>query len=223
MATNTNFTSLTQDITNYLERGGSSITDPTVAAQIPRIINAGERKLAQNLKLLGQIEVLVEAPIGLQVSTAVIAKPDRWRSTVSMNYGTGTTGNTRAFLLPRSYEYLLSYWPDRTFTDPSQPPLFYADYDLNHWLVAPTPPQNYPLESVNYMQPRLLDAGNQTNFWTDYVPNCLLYECLMETALFLKDDQRLAMFKGELDQEVQSLNMQDLQRMMDRAAQRRSV
>lgn len=222
MATNTNFASLTQDITNYLERGGSSLTDPTVAAQIPRIINAGERKLAQNLKLLGQIEVLVQAPIGLQANNAVVAKPDRWRSTVSMNYGAGATGNTRTFLFPRSYEYLVSYWPDRTAVDINQPPLFYADYDLNHWLVAPTPPQNYPLESMNYMQPPLLDAGNQSNFWTNNVPNVLLYECLMEAALFLKDDTRLAIFKGELDQEVQSLNLQDLQRMMDRAAQRSS-
>lgn len=222
MATNTNFTSLTADITNYLERGGSSVTDPTVAAQIPRIVNSAERKLAQNLKLLGQIEVLVSAPVGLQVGNAVLAKPDRWRSTVSFNYGAGGTGNKRTFLFPRSYEYLTTYWPDRTVTDPSQPPLFYADYDLEHWLIAPTPPANYPFESVNYMQPPFLDNINQSNFWSEFVPNCLLYSCLMEAALFLKDDARFAMYKGELDQEVQALNMQDLQRMMDRAAQRRA-
>ena len=58
MATNVNYTSLFNDVTNYIERGGSDVTDQTVFNQIPRLINAAERKIMQALKLQGTIEVL---------------------------------------------------------------------------------------------------------------------------------------------------------------------
>src|SRR5579863_7125252 len=117
MATNVNFTSLVADVTNYIERGGSVVTDPTVYNQIPRLINAAERKIVQHLKLLGEIEPLVD-PSGLLAGVPVIPKPDRWRQTISMNYGTGIGNNTRTPIFPRVYEYCRAYWPDDTQTAP---------------------------------------------------------------------------------------------------------
>jgi hypothetical protein len=220
VATNLNYTSLLADVQNYLERGGSLATDQTVFNQIPRLINAAERKLAQIFKLLGQKEVLVDAPAGLQLGNPVVTKPDRWRSTVSINYGSGTDLNSRVFLVPRSYDYCRSYWPDSTVTDPNNPPLMYADYDLFHWLIAPTPPQNYPFEAICYMQPPLLDANNQNNFWTELTPNALLYATLCEAEPFIKEDPRLQLWQQMLGQEVQTLNPQDLQRILDSTAVR---
>lgn len=222
MATYVNYTSLVSDVQNYLERGGSSLTDPVVFNQIPRLINAAERKIIQFLKLLGQLEVLVD-PTGLSINTPVIAKPDRWRQTVSINYGSGLTSNYRNPLLPRSYEFCRGYWPDDSISNTSNPPLFYADYDLQHWLIAPTPPQTYPAEFLCYMQPVLLDATNQNNFFTEYTPNLLLYGALLEASPFLKDDPRIATWQAYWDRESQSLNGQDLQRILDREASRRTV
>jgi hypothetical protein len=216
MSTYVNYSSLVADVTNYLERGGSSSSDPTVAAQVPRLINAAERKLAQVLKLLGQIESFTD-PTGLAANLPIIQKPDRWRQTVSMNYGAGTLQNFRVTLLPRSLEYCNSYWPDRTQI---APPLFYADYDFSHWLITPTPDISYPLEVVAYMQPQYLDSNNQNNFWTFYTPNALLYGTLLEAAPFLKNDDRIPVWKGFWDLEIQTLQTQDLQRQFDRAAMR---
>ena len=223
MPTTVTFDSLISDLQNYLERGGSATTDATVFNQLPRLINAAERKLAQDLKILGMLEVLVDAPNGLSTGVAVITKPDRWRSTVSMNYGAGATLNTRTPIFPRSYEYCRAYWPDQTKTDSGNPPAFYADYDYAHWLIVPTPDQNYPLEILAYMQPELLDSVTQTNFWTDYTPNALLYGALVEATPFLKDDPRLQTWIAMWQQEMAALDGQDLQRMMDRAAQRRKL
>lgn len=219
MATYMTFSTLTQDVQNYLERGQSSTTDQTVFNQIPRLINAAERKLAQVLKLQGQIEPVTD-PSGLPVGVAVISKPDRWRQTVSLNYGTGTNNNTRTKLLPRSYEFCRTYWPDDTVTDITQPPLFYADYDYQHWLIAPTPPATYPLEVLAYMQPPLLDSGNQTNFFSEYTPNLLLYGTLLEAEPFIKDDPRIPMWQRYWQLEIQSLSGQDLNKIIDRAAER---
>lgn len=222
MATTVNYTSLVQDITNYIERGGSSSTDPTVFAQIPRLINAAERKIAQDLKLLGQIEVLVDAPAGLQQGNPVLTKPDRWRGTASINYGSGTNNNSRTPLLPRGYEFCRYYWPDSTVMDVNQPPLFYGDYDYQHYVVVPTPPADYPLEMICYMQPVLLDSTNETNFFTNYTPNLLLYGALCEAEPFIKDDARVQLWQGYWKQEIETLSQQDLQRIMDRAVQRKT-
>jgi hypothetical protein len=222
MPTTVNFTSLMADMQNYLERGGSAVTDPTVFNQIPRLINAAERKLAEALKLQGQIEVLVDTPAGLQVGNPVVTKPDRWRQTISMNYGAGSAGNSRTALFPRSYEYCVAYWPDRSRYDAGDPPLFYADYDYLHWFIAPTPDQNYPFEVLAYMQPPLLDDVNQSNFWSNFTPNLLLYGALLEAEPFLKDDGRIATWTAMWQQELQLLTGQDLQKIMDRAAQRKT-
>lgn len=219
MPTSVTYGSLVSDMQNYLERGQSATSDPTVFAQIPRLINACERKLAQVLKLLGQIEVLSD-PAGLAPGLPVIPKPDRWRKTVSMNYGVGTGNNQRTTLLPRSYEYCRTYWPNDTQTSP---PLFYADYSYTSWLISPTPDQVYPLEAICYMQPPLLDANNQNNFWTVWTPNALLYGALLEATPFLKNDERIPTWQNYWQQEIQSLSGQDLQRIMDRTAQRTTV
>lgn len=217
MATNVTFTSLVADVTAYIERGASATTDPTVFNQIPRLINAAERKIMQFLKLQGEWETLTD-PTGLALNTAVISKPDRWRSTISLNYGTGTNLNSRTPLWPRSYEYCRAYWPDDSQV---APPKFYADYGYQHWLIVPTPDQNYPLEINAYLQPVLLDEQNQSNFFSNYCGNMLLYGALLEATPFLKDDERIQVWQGYWDRELASLDGQDLQRILDRAAQRK--
>ena len=220
MATYVNYTSLFADIQNYLERGGSSVTDQTVYNQIPRLINSAERKIVQVLKLLGELTVLVD-PDGLQNGVSVLTKPDRWRSTVSMNYGAGADSNVRTPLYPRSLEYCRRYWPDDSVTTAT--PVYYADYDLQHWLVAGTPNATFPLEVNCYMQPVLLDDANQNNFFTEYVPNLLLYGTLVEASGFLKNDPRIATWKQLWTDELNSLSSQDMQRILDRAAERKTV
>jgi hypothetical protein len=221
MATSINFTTLVSQISAYIERGGSATGDPLVAAQIPFAINGAERKLIQTLKLLGQIEFLVD-PAGFQPGTTIIPKPDRWRQTVSITYGAGANNNKRVTLFARDYEYCRAYWPDDSVIDPNNPPKFYSDTDLQHWLISPTSDSTYPVEYVVYMQPPLLDSTTQTNFWTNYTPNALLYASLLEMTPFLKADDRVPLWQSYWSQEIQSLGGQDLQRMMDRTSQRRA-
>ena len=218
MATYLTYTTLVADVQNYLERGGSAVTDPTVNAQIPRLINAAERKIMQFLRLQGVLEVLTDAT-SIVSGVNTISKPDRWRQTVSLSLSKGS-GTPRFPLYPRSYEYCRYYWPSDTLT--SQPK-FYADYDLQHWLLAPSADAAYTLEALCYMQPVLLDAVNTTNFFTNYTPNLLLYGTLLEATPFLKDDARIPVWQTYWERELGSLANLDLQKILDRASERRSV
>jgi hypothetical protein len=120
-------------------------------------------------------------------------------------------------LFARQYEYCLSYWPDLTQT---APPQFYADYDYAHWLVVPTPPVSYPWQILYYGLPQLLDNSTQTNFWTDFAPETLLYRALLECTPFLKNDERVAVWQTLYEEAVTTLEKEDLMRSVDRAAVR---
>ncbi|CAB4156077.1 hypothetical protein UFOVP1417_51 [uncultured Caudovirales phage] len=211
MATTTTFTTLQQDIRRYLERGFTLASDAIVYEQIPRLINLAERRIARELKVEGLINVVTST---MQVGLAVYPKPDRWRTTVSFNYG---IDNQYTQLFPRSYEYVRSYWPNR---DETSPPLFYADYDYNNWIVSPTPDQAYPFEVLVYQLLPLLDDSNQTNWLTEYAPQVLLYASLLEATPFLKNDERIAVWQSMYDRSAQALNGEDLSKILDRSARR---
>lgn len=217
MATNTTFSTLKDDITNYLERGYSATSDPVVAPQIPRLINLAERNIARELKVLGFVNVVTTT---FTDGTSVYAKPDRWRATVSINIGAGAGNTTRTTLFPRSYEYVRAYWPDESV---EATPEFYADYNEENWLIAPTPDADYPAEIVYYELPDLLSDTNQTNWLTAKAPQLLLYRCLWETAMFLKDDQAAAQFQAQYDRAAAMLEGEDLSRIFDRAVIRKEA
>lgn len=217
MAQNMTFSSLQTDLRRYLERGFTLASDEIVYEQLPRLINLAERRIARELKIEGLINVLTGT---MQPGLAVYPKPDRWRSTVSFNFGTGDQNNTYTQLYPRSYEYVRSYWPDREQTDV---PVFYAEYDYNNWIVAPTPDAAYPFEVLVYQLLPLLDDSNQTNWLTDYAPQVLLYGALLEATPFLKNDERIPVWQQMYDRAAQALNGEDLSKILDRAARRTEV
>lgn len=204
------YDSLLQDVRRYLERGFTAESDAIVYEQLPRLANMGQRRISRELKIEGFIRA-VQTP--LQTGVAVYLKPDRWRDTVSM----AVNG---IILQARSYEYLRNYWPNEAETGA---PEFYADYDYQHWLIAPTPNADSTLEVLYYEQPRFLDDEFQTNWITEYAPDLLLYATLLEAAPFLKNDERIPMWQALYDRAAQALNGEDLKRIMDRTANRSEV
>jgi hypothetical protein len=207
MSTSTTYTTLLEDARRYLERGFTAESDPIVYEQLPRLITQAQRRIARELKIQGFIRA-VSTP--LSIGVAVYLKPDRWRDTVSMS----VNGKP---LFGRSYEYLRSYWPVESDT---AAPQFYADYDYQHWLIAPTPSAASTLEVIYYEQPRFLDEDTQTNWLTEYAPDVLLYATLLEATPFLKDDSRVQMWQATYDRAAQALNGEDLKRILDRNANR---
>ena len=215
MATAMTFDSLLVDLRQYLERG--TVVDTTVFEQLPRLINLAERDLSRGLKIQGFINVVVSV---MAAGTSVYAKPDRWRDTVSINFGIGTTMNERTPLFGRSYEYCRLFHPD---SDVRAQPEFYADYDYDNWLFAPTPDDVYPYEVVFYQLLPLLDSSNQTNWATDHAPNALLHGCLLQCTRFLKNDERIPVWEQNYNTDLQKLSGEDLQKIIDRQVTRQEA
>jgi hypothetical protein len=126
-----------------------------------------------------------------------------------------TVAGERNPVLLRKYEYLREYWPDPAQTDV---PKFYCDYDYTHWLVAPTPDAAYNFEVIYYERPQPLDSSNQSNWFTQYAPQALLYGALLQAMPFLKNDARTAMWQQQYDLIMATLKAEDQVRIADRQA-----
>lgn len=198
------YDSLTSTVLQYLER-----RDAAVVEAIPTFITLCEFEIAQYIKTLGQMEV-VDAT--MNIGNPVIAKPARWRKTVSM---TLSNDGAKQPILLRKLEYLNAYAQDVTATGT---PLYYADYDYDHWIVAPTPDQAYPFEALCYTRLQPLSAAYQTNWLTQNAPNAMLFGTLKQTAPFLKNDARLALWKQMFDEALTALKTEDTLRVADRSA-----
>ena len=209
------YTSLLNDLRAYLERGATFATDPTVYEQLPNLVNLAERRLQRDIKVVGTISVVSSTMID---GTAVYAKPDRWRETVSMFAGVSTNYNTRKEIFPRSYEYCRTYWPNQNTTGT---PRFYADYDYQHWLIVPTPDDPYPYEILYNEQPVYLDDNTQTNWFTEYAPDALLYGALLEAQPFLKNEEMITVWDQFYNRSIAAINKEDLRQVVDRGIIRR--
>lgn len=196
------YDSLVADISSYLER-----TDAATLAKIPTFIMLAEQIIASQIKFLGNLTVNTSNMVATQ---SIIDKPARWHKTVSMNV---TVAGERVPVLLRKYEYLREYWPNATDTDV---PKFYCDYDYTHWLVAPTPDQDYNFEVLYYERVQPLDSSNQTNWFTQYAPQALLYGSLLQAMPFLKNDTRIQMWQQQYDLIMATLKAEDQARTGDR-------
>lgn len=197
------YDSLNTTVLQYLER-----RDPAVVEAIPTFITLAEFEISQQIKTLGQMQVVEST---MEIGNPVIQKPARWRKTVSMEV---SSGGSKSPVLLRKYEYLKSYTPNTTTTGL---PLFYADYDYDHWLVAPTPDQAYPFEVLYYERIAPLSSANQTNWITQNAPNAMLFGTLLHAMPFLKNDAR-QIFQQKYQEALASLKAEDVTRVGDRQA-----
>lgn len=195
------YDSLTETVLQYLER-----SDAATRAQIPTFITMCEFEIAQQIKTLGQLQV---AESMMEAGNPVIPKPARWRKTVSFNV---VVNGSREPVLLRKYEYIKNYSPDSATQGQ---PLYYSDYDYEHWFVGPTPDQDYFFEVLYYERISPLSSDNQTNWLTQNAPNAMLFGTLLQAMPFLKNDQR-QIFQQKYDQAMAMLKTEDISRIGDR-------
>jgi hypothetical protein len=204
MAVSMTYNSLFDDISTYLER-----TDTATLDKIPTFIRLAEQIIASEIKFLGNLTVNESNMVS---GNPVITKPARWRKTVSLNV---TVAGVRQPVFLRTYEFMRQYWPDEAQQDV---PKYYGDYDYTHWLVVPTPAAAYDYEVMYYEEVQPLDVTNQTNWFTQYAPQAMLYGSLLQAMPFLKNDERMPMWRAEYDKIISQLKTENIQRLGDRQA-----
>jgi hypothetical protein len=191
------YDNLVTDIINYMERD-----DAQFIAQIPNLIGLAESAIAAELKTLLQLTV-VETNIAANQS--VLAKPARWRKTVSMK----TNGIP---MLIRSQDYVSQY---QSQSSPGIP-TYYAEYDYNNWNFAPLPDATYPVEIIYYSEIQPLDSQNQQNLFTRECPQAMLFGALLQAQGYLKALDKLPIWKQYYTDSLAALKKEDNSRRIDR-------
>lgn len=209
------YTSLYDDIQKYAERTDVAFTD-----KIPTFIMLAENNIAAEAKGLGFL-VSATGTLTPGQSGSAVAKPVRWRETVSFTIGTGTPPNTttaplnyRVPLKLRSYEYCRRYAPDASVLDT---PVYYSDWDWGHYLIAPSPDIAYPFELIYFERPQPLDSANTTNWTTQYAPQLLLFACLLEASGFVKNKGLVDNWQARYDRALKQIEFESKSRIVDRS------
>ena len=206
------YNTLTQQIKSYANR-----KDDLFNAQIPNFIEQGINRIYSEAKNIG-FEVTTTGNIGnIAPNNTTINKPPNWRETISLEIYTADQKFSK-FLLPRSYEFCKSYWPDQTLT---AEPTFYSDYnDYQKLFFSPTADKNYQYKLIYLETPLFNDRGNESNFLTLRYPRLLFYACMLEAMPFLKDDERLGQFEQLYASSLNDINKDSTARYVDRISDR---
>ena len=118
-----------------------------------------------------------------------------------------TTSGSEGFLLEKDVNFLREYSPSASTTGL---PKYYARFDENNFIVAPTPDSNYTIELHYYHRPASLTAGadSGTTWVSTNAPFALLYGALIEAYTYMK---------GETDviQNYNNMYMQSMERLKD--------
>ena len=172
------FTTLKTAIQDYVQS-----TETTFTNQLSRfIINAEERILKEC-----QLDVFRKSSQGSASSgTQYLAKPTDFLSQNSLSV---IVSSSKQFLLYKQVTLLQDYTPNPTTTGA---PKYYADWDNDTFLLAPTPDDNYTMELHYFYRPISITAsGDGTSWLGTNAELAMLYGSLVEAYTFLKGEPDL--------------------------------
>jgi hypothetical protein len=98
-----------------------------------------------------------------------------------------TTAGSESFLLQKDVNFLQEGYDGSSSTGK---PRFYARFDVDHFILAPTPNSGYTVELHYYYRPTSLTAGSDsgTTWLSTNSPYALLYGALVEAYTFMKGE-----------------------------------
>jgi hypothetical protein len=157
-------------------------TETSFVTHLPDFIQAAEDRI---FKLVDLEVFRKNATSALTSSDPYLSVPSDYLSAFSMSI---TRDSAKEFLLQKDVNYLQEYNPNPATTGV---PKYYAFFDIDNFILAPTPDSNYPVELHYYYRPASLTAGadSGTTWLSDNAPNALLYGSLVEAYIYMKGEQ----------------------------------
>ena len=169
------FTTLKTAIQDYTQNAES-----TFVSQLSRfIINAEERILKEC-----QLDVFRKNSQGSTTSgNQYLSKPTDFLSQNSLSV---INSSSKEFLLYKQVTALQDYTPNPTTTGT---PKYYADWDNDTFLLAPTPDSAYTVELHYFYRPTsITDSSDGTSWLGTNAELALLYGSLVEAYTFMKGE-----------------------------------
>lgn len=160
------------------------------------ILNAEERLL----KLIELDYFRKNANATMTSGNQFLAAPTDYLASFSLSY-TDSSGE-KVFLLYKDVNFLQEFNPDPTNTGE---PVYYSTFDVNNFILSPTPNDNYAVELHYYYRPASITVAG-TSWFGDNAPDALLYGSLLEAYTFMKGEPDvMTMYQNRFIESAQRL------------------
>ena len=156
-------------------------TETTFVNHLSDFIKGAEDRIFKNVDL----EVFRKnVTSSLTASDKFLTVPSDYLASFSLQI---TTSGSEDILLQKDVNFLQEAFPTSASTGV---PRFYAVFDVNNFILAPTPNSNYAVELHYYYKPTSLTAGadSGTTWISTNAPFALLYGSLVEAYTYMKGE-----------------------------------
>ena len=194
-----NFSNLKTDIRNYTEVDSSVLSDSVLTTIVKNAENRIYRESDAD-------DNRFYATSNLQSGNRYVTIPSDLRF-IRYFQLTDSSGN-QIFLEKRDTSFMAEYY--NTPGTQSGLPKYYANWDANYWVVAPTPDNSYLITLAYIKQPDTITTSDST---TTYVSNkyqdLLLYASLVEAYGYLKGPvDMLQYYEGSYQRSLASYSIE---------------
>ena len=172
-------TTLTASIQEWTQNDES-----TFVAEIPFFIQNAEERIFKVVDL----DYFRKNVTGSMTSdNKFLQKPSDYLASFSLSYVNAS--NQNVFLLQKDVNYIQEFNPNPSDTGS---PRFYASFDVDNFIVAPTPNSDYAVELHYFYRPASLTTVDSGTTWiSENAPDALLYASLVEAYTFMKGESDL--------------------------------
>ena len=156
-------------------------SETSFVTNLPNFIKAAEEKIFKSIDLDIFRKNVTSA---FTSSDSFLTVPADYLASFSLQI---TTSGSEDFLLQKDVNFIREYAPSSSTTGV---PKYYARFDEDNFIVAPTPNANYTLQLNYYFRPASLTAGadSGTTWISTNAPFALLYGSLVEASIFMKSE-----------------------------------
>jgi len=197
---------LKQALQDYCENNETSFVN-----NLPLFIRLAEERILKSVQLtLFQKNVAGTMTNGNQY----LACPTDFLAPMSLSF---TDGSSDAkFLLYKDLDFIQTYTPDATTTGE---PRYYALFDVDNFILGPTPNASYVVDLHYFYRPASLTAGagSGTTWLSTDAEIALLYGALIECYTYMKGEQDvMAMYQARFQEAMGRLkNFGEAQEVTD--------
>lgn len=189
-----NYSELVSNVRNYAEVESEVLTDSLVNTFIVNIENRIQREIDIDAFRKFQFS-------SFTIGSPFITMPPDFAFERGVQIKDQTTGD-RTWLDQRDTTFIDEYNVDRSDTGK---PKYYANWDDNTLIVAPTPNAAYEIELWYNKTPDRLSSTNTTTWLSTNAPEVLLYGTTSEAFSYLKNPPYVQLYEQKYAQAVQNL------------------
>lgn len=171
--------------------------ETTFVSNIPLFIRAAEERILKSVQLQ-----FFRKNATAQVAGQYLACPSDFLAPYSLSY---TTAGDKVFLQFKDVNFIQEAYPDPADT---APPEYYAQFDIDNFIVGPTPDQTYNVELHYFYRPASLTAGadSGTTWLSENAELTLLYGALVEAYIFMKGEpDMMALYTQRFEEGIMAL------------------